>query len=188
MMRPFILCCFYSISQPILFSQAIDDFFNLEKLNSKRQDWNVILSDTSPDNGHLVLHQAKWHMHFFFWRPLTAKYAQEVDRIKTLSTMAQEQLKGNYPEWEDVVNECFVRAIDYVFSGKHYEWSPDQTRQRIETEYKKGFILCPSIYEQLAEYEKSGDSFESFFPRFISAIEIKKEKLNCQSYWNGQAK
>jgi C-terminal processing protease CtpA/Prc len=118
--------------------------------------------------------------------PLTAKCAQEVNQKKALLPLAQEQLQGNYPEWASVVNESFVRTIDQVLSGKHYGWSPDQTWKRIENEYKKGFILCPSIYEQLGDYEKCGDSMSVYYPILIQKIELEREKERWSRFWADQ--
>ncbi len=115
--------------------------------------------------------------------PITAKHAAEVRQKNTLLALAQEQLKGNYPEWESVVNDSFVRTIDIILSARFYGRGEDQIKKRIEHEYSLGFILCPYLYENLLKYEASQHSLEEYYPNLVAGIDVDYEKDRWRNFW-----
>jgi hypothetical protein len=135
-------------------------------------------SDSPPGPGAFY-HEALHHV----INPLRVEFLSEADHLKGLQSMAQEQLEGNYPEWGSLVEECVVRTIDRLLGGKYYKRSEEQIQERIQREYKLGFILCPALYEGFARYEKSGEPLERYFPRLFSGIDSVKEKNRWKRFW-----
>ncbi len=74
------------------------------------------------------------------------------------------------------IDEAFVRAIACVLDGRLFH-EPDTTVvARVTNEYKLGFILRLSIYEQLAEYEDGDRTFMRCFPEIFAGIDVEQEK------------
>ena len=68
--------------------------------------------------------------------------------------------------------EGFVRTLDKVISGKHFGDSDSTIAERINNEYKLGFVLCPSIFGQLKQYEASQMTLSEYFPEIVANIDI----------------
>jgi hypothetical protein len=72
--------------------------------------------------------------------------------------------------------EGFVRTLDKVIGGKRFGESDSVVTANIMREYKLGFILCPSIYEQLKQYEASRMTFAEYFPKIVANIDVARER------------
>jgi hypothetical protein len=72
--------------------------------------------------------------------------------------------------------ECFVRTLDKVICGWRVAESDSMVAAHVTGEYKLGFILCPAIYDQLKEYEKSRLPFVEYFPKIVANINVVGER------------
>lgn len=115
--------------------------------------------------------------------PLTEEYSDMVNQSKELLALSKERANLGYDQWDDVVNESFVRTIDKVVSGWRLNLSNEVVLSHIIDEYKLGFVLCPYIHEKLSQFEKRDLSFSEFFPEIISGIEIETEKTRWLDFW-----
>jgi len=123
-------------------------------------------SEPSPSSFY---HEALHHV----ISPLTEKLDTNItNRFKELYTLATSGEHIGYSH----IDEAFVRTIGCVLAGKLFH-EPDSTvLANVTNEYKLGFILCLSIYEQLKEYEATNITFEQFFPRILASIDVEREK------------
>jgi hypothetical protein len=105
--------------------------------------------------------------------PLTERLDTCVtNRFNELYALASSQGHIGYSH----IDEAFVRTIGIVLAGKLFH-EPDSTvLANVTNEYKLGFILCLSIYEQLRAYETSKMTFEQFFPQILAGIDVQREK------------
>jgi len=72
--------------------------------------------------------------------------------------------------------EGFVRTLDKVISGKRFAESDSMVAANVTREYKLGFILALSIYEQLKQYEASRTTFAEYFPKIVANIDVERER------------
>lgn len=80
------------------------------------------------------------------------------------------------------IDEAFVRTLGCVLAGRLFH-SPDSTvLEKVTDEYKLGFVLCLSIYEQLKQYEGSGMTFAQYFPTILANIDVEREKQRWQEF------
>jgi hypothetical protein len=105
--------------------------------------------------------------------PLTERLDTSVtNRFGELYVLANSQGHIGYSH----IDEAFVRTIGIVLAGK-LSHEPDSTvLAQVTNEYKLGFILSLSIYEQLREYETSTMTFAQFFPHILAGIDVQSEK------------
>ncbi len=115
--------------------------------------------------------------------PLGEKYARQVDGLSELLAVAKTKGSVGYDAWPELAEECFVRALDKVLQARLYGLDGPKLRERLEDEYKLGFILCPAVAESLPEYERQGLPFEEYFPAILKNIDIAKEKARWERYW-----
>lgn len=118
--------------------------------------------------------------------PLTEKYLEIVNQSKELLPVSKEKSNLGYSDWQDVVNESFVRTIDKTLEGKLFNSTTEEVLKSIENEYKLGFILSLYIHENLSKYEKGNESFAEYFPKLISGIDVKAEKQRWSEFWHHQ--
>ena len=104
-------------------------------------------------------------------------------RSASLLPVSKEHKDIGYPEWRDVVEECFVRTISKVLSARYYGSEQAELLSRVMDEYKLGFILTKHILASLPEYEASGQTFGEFFPRFLQSIQVENELERWNTYW-----
>jgi hypothetical protein len=103
-----------------------------------------------------------------------------VDRLDTSTTrrfddlfrLADSTSQAGYAQFY----EGFVRTLDKVISGKRFGKSDSVIASKITGEYKLGFVLCLSIYEQLKQYEASRMTFAEYFPKIIANIDVARER------------
>lgn len=118
--------------------------------------------------------------------PLTDKHVAEIQRFEPLLKLAQEQLKGNYPEIKSVVNESFVRTIDKILSTRYYQHDDKTMMAHIINEYQLGFILCQFLAENLPYYESSGLSLQDYYPVLLQQVDVEREVQRWQSFWSNK--
>lgn len=103
-----------------------------------------------------------------------------VDRLDTNTTrrfcdlfrLADSTSKAGYAQFY----EGFVRTLDKVIGGMRFGESDSTIVANVTNEYKLGFVLCLSIYEQLKQYEASRMTFAEYFPKIIANIDVARER------------
>lgn len=80
--------------------------------------------------------------------------------------------------------EGFVRTIDKVISGRRFGESDSAIAADVTREYKLGFVLSLSIYEQLKHYEASRRTFAEYFPTIVGTIDVAREKQRWLTVMN----
>ena len=133
-------------------------------------------SEPSPSSYY---HEAAHH----FTDPIVERYHSELERLSPLLALAQEQ-EGSVSY--NVVEESLVRTIDVILTGRLFNSPEEKVRQRIENEYRLGFILCPYLYENLPAFEASDLSLEAYFPKLLSGLDVEKEKQRWTAFWDDQ--
>ena len=123
-------------------------------------------------------HEAAHH----FVDPIVEQYQVELERLSPLLALVREQ-EGSIGY--AIVEESIVRTIDVILSGRLFDSPEEKVRQRIEDEYKLGFILCFYFYENLPAYEASKLSMEAYFPTLLTGIDIEKEKQRWDTLQSG---
>lgn len=127
-------------------------------------------SDPSPSSFY---HEA---LHYVI-DPLVAANREQVELLKGLVGLP----KGGSTQYE-IVNESFVRTIDKILAGRLYGSSAESVRQKVNDEYKLGYVLCLTIFQSLSEYEKSNLPLIEYFSKVIVEIDVQKEKQRWMSF------
>ena len=123
-------------------------------------------SEPSPSSFY---HEALHHV----LSPLTEKLDTNITtRFKELYALATSGEHIGYSH----IDEAFVRTIGCILAGKLFHESDSTVLAHVTNEYKLGFILCLSIFEQLKGYEASSLTFGQFFPRILASIDVEREK------------
>jgi hypothetical protein len=124
------------------------------------------VSEPSPSSFY---HEALHHV----LSPLTEQLDSNVtNRFRDLYALATSNGHLGYGH----IDEAFVRTMGCILSGKLFGQSDSTVLANVTNEYKLGFILCLSIYEQLKQYETSRITFAQYFPKFIATIDVEREK------------
>lgn len=106
--------------------------------------------------------------------PLTDKLDSiATNRFKDLFALATSDGHIGYSH----IDEAFVRTLGCVLAGKLNRDADSTVLAWVTTEYKLGFILCLPIYEQLKGYEATNITFQEYFPRILTNIDVEREKL-----------
>lgn len=93
-------------------------------------------------------------------------------RFADLFRLADSTSQNGYAQFY----ECFVRTLDKVISGKRFGEPDSVVTASVMREYKLGFVLCPSIYRQLKQYEASRMTFAEYFPKIVAGIDVARER------------
>lgn len=118
--------------------------------------------------------------------PLVRADTTDVGRIAGLYDSVKTEIDIRHGNWKTLVAECFAEAMDIRLEKKLYGLDSSAVDSSLMTEYKLGFILCPTIYRSLEEYEESGKAFSDYFPMIIKSIDLRDESERWNKFWSMQ--
>lgn len=115
--------------------------------------------------------------------PLVRKESKDVKRLAGLFDAVKSKIDMRDGTWSRLVAECFSEAMDLRLQKKLYSLDDSTVQASLTTEYKYGFILCPTIYRDLGKYERSGMSFDKYFPKILKSIDYSRELKKWNDFW-----
>lgn len=118
--------------------------------------------------------------------PLVRSDTADVERLAGLFDSVKARIDLRRGRWDILVAQSFAEAIDIRLERTLYGIDSAGVQQALSTEYKFGFILCPAVYENLDEYEKSGMKFSDYFRIIMSRIDYGVESERWNSFWSKQ--
>ncbi len=118
--------------------------------------------------------------------PLVRNDSAEVGRIHGLFDSVKAKIDIRHGNWNTLVAECFAEAMDMRLEKKLYGLDSSAVDSSLITEYKYGFILCPTIYRSLEKYEVSGKTFSDYFPVIMKSIDPNEEGERWDKFWSMQ--
>ncbi|MGO9480185.1 MAG: DUF4932 domain-containing protein [Candidatus Kryptoniota bacterium] len=118
--------------------------------------------------------------------PLVRADTADVDRIDGLYDSVKSEIDIRHGNWNTLVAECFAEAMDIRLEKRFYKLDSAAVDSSLMTEYKFGFILCPTIYKSLEKYENSGMSFRDYFPVIMKSIDLNEETARWNKFWSMQ--
>ncbi len=118
--------------------------------------------------------------------PLVRNDSMEVGRIHGLFDSVKSRIDMRHGNWNTLVAECFAEAMDIRLEKKLYDLDSSAVDSSLQTEYKFGFILCPTIYKILEKYEESGKAFSDYFPLIVRSIDLRDESERWNKFWSTQ--
>ncbi len=115
--------------------------------------------------------------------PLVRKDSENVQRLAGLFDAVRSKIDMKDGKWNRLVAESFSEAMDIRLQKRLYDLDDSTVQSSIMTEYRYGFILCPTIYHKLGKYERSGMTFSEYFPKILKSIDYKHEIENWNAFW-----
>ncbi|MCL4538237.1 MAG: hypothetical protein M1378_01320, partial [Bacteroidetes bacterium] len=115
--------------------------------------------------------------------PLIRSDSVDVQRLAGLYDAVKSKTDIRRGNWNTLVAECFAEAMDIRMEKALYHLDSSTVQASLSTEYKFGFILCPTIYENLEKYEQSGMTFDGYFPIIMKSISLRDEKARWEKFW-----
>ena len=105
--------------------------------------------------------------------PLTHEYREDVNGYASLFASIREPMrKAGYTNWETVVNEHIIRAIEVRLA--HRRFGEEAGRRKLEEQKKRGFQYIEPLIQELKTYEVNRDAYPTlsdFYPRIIDGFE-----------------
>lgn len=118
--------------------------------------------------------------------PIVESNSQVNEKIKSLTELSQERLKGDYNSNNALLCESFVRTIDRILYARYNKLPEDELRQVVEDEYRLGHILSFNLLENLPAYEADNKTLQEYYPELISNIDVEYEKNRWINYWKSR--
>ncbi len=118
--------------------------------------------------------------------PLVRSDSADVSRLSGLYDEVKSKIDMRRGDWNTLFTECFAEAMDIRLEETLYHLDSSGVQASLSTEYKFGFILCPTIYQSLEKYESSGMSFSEYFPGIMERINLQDEKNRWEEFWKGR--
>lgn len=115
--------------------------------------------------------------------PLARKYSVDVGRLSSLFDVVRSKVNVKRGSWNGLVTDCVAEALDIRLEEKLYNLDSTAVSEALATEYKFGFILCPSIYGDLQRYERTQMTFGEYYPEIIRNVNAAEEKEHWEEYW-----
>lgn len=112
------------------------------------------------------------------------QHRSEAARLEPLFELSRSK-EGTFGYSE--LEESLVRALDIVLSQRLFGSSHDEAWERVQTEYRHGFTLCPYFYDKLREFERSDESLAAFFPTMLSDIDVGAERQRWHDFWGAES-
>ena len=110
-----------------------------------------------------------------FVNPLTDKYANQIENLKTKyydEKLQKNAKKQGYSQWKYVFNEILLRAI--VINITRSKFGNEKANKLLEFEKSVGFDLVEKVSEKLKIYEKNRKKhkkFEDFYTTLLKELE-----------------
>ena len=76
---------------------------------------------------------------------------------------------------QNFLDENLVRAISLKYLDDATPARSAKLREVMMQEYRSGYILERFFYEQLGEYEKSGQGLSAYYPTMLKRLDAKYE-------------
>ena len=118
--------------------------------------------------------------------PLVRADTADVSRIAGLYDSVKSTIGMRHGNWSTLVAECFAEAMDIRMEKDLYSLDSAAVDSSLMTEYKFGFILCPTIYNSLVKYEESSQAFSDYFPTIMKSINLNEESKRWNKFWSMQ--
>ena len=118
--------------------------------------------------------------------PLVKSDSTNVQRLAGLFDAVKSKIDMRDANWRRLVAECFSEAMDIRLQKRLYALDDSTVQASLATEYKYGFILCPTIYRDLRQYESSGVSFSEYLPKILKSIDYNQEIRKWNDFWAKQ--
>ena len=115
--------------------------------------------------------------------PLVRNDSEDVQRLAGLFDAVKSKIDMKDGNWSRLVAESFSEAMDIRLQKRLYDLDDSTVQSSIMTEYRYGFILCPTIYRDLGNYERSGMSFSEYFPKILKSLDYKREIKEWDAFW-----
>ena len=102
-----------------------------------------------------------------FVNPLTEKFSNQFKNGDILfKPIANRMMALAYGNWETIVNEHVIRAIDIRVNAR------GEAEGILNTEERRGFIYIRPIYNLLEKYEKQRDRYQTFRDFYPNIVEL----------------
>lgn len=115
--------------------------------------------------------------------PLVRSDSAEATRLSGLYDAVKSRIDMRHGNWNTLLAECFAEAMDIRMEEGLYGLDSSAVQSALSSEYKFGFILCPTIYERLHQYEISGKTFAEYFPSIMKSINPQEEAERWDEFW-----
>ena len=110
---------------------------------------------------------------------LSIRYREEVSRIEVLSRFAMfaPALDEAYKtDFELLTTQCLAKAVQ-----QQLRRAPEEEKlAAVDQALREGFVLTPYFYEKLADFEKSGEDINRYYPEMIRGVDLKREAARLQ--------
>ncbi len=143
----------------------------VDKKTKKADLFSVFTTDHLSLSLSMLFHE---YSHPFI-NPLTKKYSDIVNQYKNayeiLKNYKLPDYQSGYGDWEECVNEHFVRAMTIHLTKKCN--LTEAAEQLMQNDLYRGYKYIPLILERYDFYDKNRDNyvnFESFYPELLSVF------------------
>jgi hypothetical protein len=114
-----------------------------------------------------------WHefSHPFINHMVDQYYAEFKPYESLLDPILHSVRKSGYGDWNNVINEHLVRAVNVRLTALHV--GPQAAEELMNSEVKLGFAYLPALCERLKQYESLRAKYrtiDDFFPEFVSTF------------------
>lgn len=110
---------------------------------------------------------------------LSIRYREEVSRVEVLSRFAMfapaldEAYKSDF---ELLATQCLAKAVQ-----QQLRRAPEAEKiEAVNQALREGYVLTPHFYEKLADFEKSGEDINRYYPELLRAVDLKREAARLQ--------
>jgi len=105
------------------------------------------------------------------------KYRSPEERAKALVDTARQipDVASDADSIDKFFDENLVRAISLKYLDTGDAARDDRRRSNMLEEYRSGYILERFFYEQLSDYEKSGEPLRLYYPKMLARLDPAKE-------------
>ena len=105
------------------------------------------------------------------------KYRDQRQRAQAVLEAARRipEVASDAENLERYFDENLVRAISLKYLDTGDSARAERLRSHMLEEYRSGYILERFFYEQLSDYEKSGESLKLYYPQMLAHLDAARE-------------